>query len=253
MRNTKVHLMAFMIGVGTFYMPTTSYERILQLPSVDLNSVFVHQKELIGHKRLPSSFRQNKHAEQIVSQLVLEIVRESLPQHYKNQSQEITKAIIVEANKYEMDPLFLTSIIKHESHFNPIAIGAVGEIGLMQIRPTTAKWLNDKFKIVRKLNLKNPVTNIQVGAFFLNKLRNKFDQNSRYYLSAYNMGAAKLRKRLKENINPKEYVGNVMKYYIQYIDRLEVAAAKSLELLEAEEVIRTADVTIDGANFRPSL
>lgn len=241
MRITKRHFIAFVVGVGLFHIPTNSHERILELPSVDLNSVFEHQKELVGRRRLPSSFQENKNAEQIVSQLVLEIVRESLPKKYRSQSQNITKAIIEESNKYEMDPLFLTSIIKHESHFNPLAIGSVGEIGLMQIRPTTAKWLNDEFKVVKRVNLKNPVTNIRIGAFFLNKLRNKFDQNSRYYLSAYNMGAAKLRQRLKENIKPKEYVSSVMKYYVKYIDRLEVAAEKSLELSEAEEIIRTAE------------
>lgn len=243
MKITKRHFIAFVIGVGLLHVPEISHQTILELPSVDLNSVFEHQKELVGRKRLPSAFQQNKNAEQIVSQLVLEIVRESLPKNFKYQSERVTKAIIEEANKYEMDPLLLTSIIKHESHFNPLAVGSVGEIGLMQLRPTTAKWLNDEFKIVKRVNLKNPVTNIRLGAFFLSKLRNKFDQNSRYYITAYNMGAAKLRKRLKENVKPKEYVSNVMKYYVKYIDRLEVAAEKSMELSEAEEILRTASIS----------
>lgn len=240
MRINKLYITAIVIGL--FHVPSTSYQTILTMPSVDLNSVFEHQKELVGTKRLPSAFQENKNAEQIVSQLVLEIVRESLPKDYKNQSEKVAKTIIEEANKYEMDPLFLSSIIKHESGFNPLSIGLVGEIGLMQIRPTTAKWLNDKHKIVKKVNLKNPVINIKIGAFFLNKLRGKFDNNSRYYMSAYNMGAAKLRQRLKENIKPKEYVGNVMKHYVKYMERLEVAAEKSMQLSEAEEMIRTAEL-----------
>ncbi len=240
MKINKLYIIAAVIGL--YLVPTTSHQHIMDLPSVDLQSVFDHQKELVGKKRLPTAFRENKNAEQIVSQVVLEIVRESLPKNYRNQSEKITKAIIVEANKYGMDPLLLTSVIKHESNFNPLAIGMVGEIGLMQIRPTTAKWLNDEFKVVKRVDLKNPVTNIRIGAFFLNKLRNKFDQNGRHYLSAYNMGAAKLRKKLKENINPKEYVGNVMKHYVKYIDKLEVAAQKSLELMEIEQSIRTAQL-----------
>lgn len=240
MKITKLILTTAMVGL--FFVPTTSHQHILDLPSVDLQSIFEHQKELVGRKRLPTAFQENKNAEQIVSQVVLEIVRESLPKKYKGQSEKITKTIILEANKYGMDPLLLTSVIKHESNFNPLAIGMVGEIGLMQIRPTTAKWLNDEFKIVKQVNLKNPVTNIKIGAYFLNKLRNKFDQNGRHYLSAYNMGATKLRKKLKENITPKEYVGNVMKHYVKYMDRLETAAAKSLELMEIEQTIRTAQL-----------
>ncbi|MES2768318.1 MAG: lytic transglycosylase domain-containing protein [Bdellovibrionota bacterium] len=240
MKFNKLYITAIVIGL--FHVPSTSYQTILAMPSVDLASVFEHQKELVGSKRLPSAFQENKNAEQIVSQLVLEIVRESLPKNYKNQSEKVAKTIIEEANKYEMDPLFLTSIIKHESAFNPKSIGLVGEIGLMQIRPTTAKWLNDKYKIVKKVNLKNPITNIKLGAFFLNKLRGKFDNNSRYYMSAYNMGAAKLRQKLKENVKPKEYVGHVMKHYVKYMERLEVAAEKSLQLSEAEMMIRTAQL-----------
>lgn len=240
MRINKLYMIA--VVVGLFHVPTVSHQTILVMPSVNLNSVFEHQKELVGKNRLPSAFQENKNADQIVSQLVLEITRESLPKAYQNQSEKIAKAIILEANKYGMDPLFLTSIIKHESSFNPKAIGLVGEIGLMQIRPTTAKWLNDKNKIVRNLNLKNPVTNIKIGAFFLNKLRGKFDNNGRYYMSAYNMGAAKLRQKLKENVNPKEYASNVMKHYMKYMERLEVAAEKSNQLSEAESVVRTAQL-----------
>ena len=238
MKNYKLYILGLFVGI--LHIPTTSQQSLLDLPSVNLSSVYEHQKELIGAKRLPNSFQENKNADKIVSQLVLEIVRESLPKSYKGQSQKIATAIIVEANKYNMDPLFLTSVIKHESSFNPNAIGGVGEIGLMQIRPTTAKWLNDKFKIVKVVNLKNPVTNVKIGAFFLNKLRYKFDQNGRYYLSAYNMGPAKLRQKLKAKINPKEYVGYVMKHYVKYVERLEDASEKSMQLLEIEQSIRTA-------------
>jgi len=240
MRISKLYMIA--VAVGLFHVPTVSHQTILAMPSVDLDSVFEHQRELVGTKRMPSAFQENKNAEQIVSQLVLEIVRESLPKSYMNQSEKVAKTIILEANKYEMDPLFLTSIIKHESGFNPKAVGLVGEIGLMQIRPTTAKWLNDKHKIVKRVNLRDPATNIKIGAFFLNSLRGKFDNNSRYYMSAYNMGAAKLSQKLKENVNPKEYVSNVMKHYTKFMERLEVAAEKSLQLSEAETMIRTAQL-----------
>lgn len=247
MRTNKLYMIALIVGL---LIPSISHQFIMELPSVNLNSVFTHQKELVGTKRLPAAFRENKNANQIVSHMILEIVKESLPIKYKPQSQNIAKAIIEEGNKYGMDPILLASVIKRESNFDPLVIGTVGEIGLMQIRPTTAKWLNDKSKIVKKLDLRNPVVNIKVGAFFLNKLRNKFDQNGRHYLSAYNMGPAKLRQNLKNNVNPKEYVTSVMKYYVEYMNRLEVVAEKSLQLSEAELIIRTAQLCNDGIAIR---
>jgi soluble lytic murein transglycosylase len=247
MRFSKLHIIALIVGL---FVPSISKQVILNLPSVKLSSIFQHQRELMGKKRIPSSFVLNKNADQIASQVILEIVRESLPKAYQAQSPTIAATIIEEGNRYNMDPLLLVSVIKHESNFNPLVVGLVGEIGLMQIRPTTARWLNNKAKIVRKVNLRDPVTNVKIGAFFLNALRNKFDQNGRYYLSAYNMGAAKLRQNLKQNVNPKEYVSNVMKYYVIYLNRLENAGEKSMQVLEAEQVIQTAQLCNGGLPIR---
>ena len=71
-------------------------------------------------------------------------------------------------------------------------------------------------------------------------------QNGRHFLSAYNMGSGKLRQFLKKNINPKAYAGNVLKHYMVYTNRLETAAEKSLELLEAEQVVKTAQLCNGG-------
>jgi soluble lytic murein transglycosylase-like protein len=242
-----VQMMTLIVGL---LVPSISHQIIIDLPSVNLTTVFEHQKELVGSKRMPNSIRENKNADQIASLIIFEIVRESLPKEYASQSQLVARTIIEQGNRYKMDPLLIASVIRHESNFNPLIVGLVGEIGLMQIRPTTAKWLNDKAHIVKKLDLRNPVTNIKVGAYFLNKLRNKFNQNGRYYLSAYNMGVAKLRQNLKQNVNPKEYVGNVMKYYVSYLNRFENASEKSLKMLEAEQIVRTAQLCTNEVGVR---
>jgi len=82
MRITKRHFIAFAIGCGMFHIPQTSQENILELPSVDLNSVFEHQKELVGIKRLPNTFQQKKNAEQNVLQFILKIVKKKLKKEY---------------------------------------------------------------------------------------------------------------------------------------------------------------------------
>ncbi len=242
MRITKKHLFAVAVATLLFHTPQTSHQNILAMPPVDLQSVFKHQRELVGSKRSPSDIQTAAHADQLISQIVFEIVRESLPKKYKTQSETISKTIIEEANKYNMDPLFLVSVIKLESSFNPNAIGGVGEIGLMQIRPSTAKWLNDTYNVVKKVDLKDPLINIKLGAYFLNKLRSNFDNNSRYYISAYNMGASKVRSKVKKNVHPKVYVNHVMKHYVSYIDRLEQAAQISHKLMELESILESVEI-----------
>jgi soluble lytic murein transglycosylase-like protein len=68
----------------------------------------------------------------------------SLPRKFKPRATAVTSMIIKESAKHDFDPVLVLAIIKTESSFNPLAIGGVGEIGLMQIRPETAEWIAKK-------------------------------------------------------------------------------------------------------------
>jgi soluble lytic murein transglycosylase len=202
------------------------------LPQVNLTATHTHQKELIGAKRTLASLKNslNNTAEagfvnKAISQVVLDETVHSLPESYKPQAAQIAKTIIEEANKYEMDPLFLIAVIKHESYFNPEMIGLFKEVGLMQIKPDTAAWLNKKVGL-KSLDLRDPVINIKLGAAFFNQLRLKFSKDSKLYIAAYNMGAANVRKLLRNNKKPKDYALKVMKNYVDLIGTLEVALMK---------------------------
>jgi soluble lytic murein transglycosylase len=225
MESIKTNLL--IISLVTFSFLNNAQVASLELPDVNIESAFLHHKELVGKTREPQSIIANTEASQLASRFILDIVRESLPAKYKKDAVRITAAIVDEANRYNMDPLFLVSVIKQESKFNPAAIGSVGEVGLMQIRPCTAKWLNDKFKIVKKVKLHDPVNNIKIGAFYFDQLRDKFDQNSRWYISAYNMGVTKLKRKIANNEKPKIYVQNVMRHYVKFVSELHTALALS--------------------------
>lgn len=53
----------------------------------------------------------------------------------KGQTAQQLRIIDHEANRYGLDPALLVAIAQHESAFDPNAKGALGEIGLFQLRP----------------------------------------------------------------------------------------------------------------------
>lgn len=79
-----------------------------------------------------------------------------------------------EAEANDFDPLFIAALIYTESRFGPNKIAAKGEVGLMQIRPSTLKELERK-KIIKigqytRNDLKDPMINVFVGTAYLKKL-----------------------------------------------------------------------------------
>lgn len=67
----------------------------------------------------------------------------------------IMKLIIYYSSFYGIDSSVALAVAEHESGFNPNTIGAVGEIGIYQVRP--------EFSELTKKELKDPVNNIKEG------------------------------------------------------------------------------------------
>lgn len=146
---------------------------------------------------------------------ILNIVKQSVPAHYEDKAFEIARAVIVEANHHHMDPLFLLAVIATESKFNVDARGTHGEIGLMQVMPSTAKWLAPQAGLSHGFDLHDPAVNIRLGATYLARLRTTFKHKSTRYISAYNMGVKNVYRLLKARVEPKLYSGRVLANYNQ--------------------------------------
>jgi hypothetical protein len=71
-----------------------------------------------------------------------------------------------EAERTGLDPALVDAVIKVESDYRPDTIGAAGEIGLMQVRPSTARLLG--FDGTDQ-ELAEPATNIRLGVTYLAK------------------------------------------------------------------------------------
>ncbi len=175
-----------------------------------------HVRELLGNVYGRSVVRL---AEKIgdVQKVLYREVADRLQGDWKKQSDGIARAITSESKRHGFDPIFLYAVIENESSFNPLVRGTSGEIGLMQITPETAKWVSKRYGIAYRgpSSLKDPVTNIRIGAAYLAHLRKVFDSHSRLYLAAYNMGAKNVDRALAKQIWPKTYASKVMERYVR--------------------------------------
>lgn len=188
---------------------------------IDETSRKVHAKEILGkgYKKSPASKIEG---EKFMHVYMYDIINDKLPKKYKAKAKDITKAIIAESKRHEIDPLFVMSIIMTESSFNPEARGSAGEIGLMQLMPDTGKDVAKKLKISwsKESTLKDPIKNIRIGTAYLNQLRTFFEHNPDRYISAYNSGPGKIMKiENKENL-PTFYSSKILKYYEQLYKKI---------------------------------
>jgi soluble lytic murein transglycosylase len=174
-----------------------------------------HAKELLGGGYKHSVVRNGENVTDITD-FVEAMTTEWLPEKFSKRSRSLANAIVHESDKYGFDPVFILALIQNESRFNPAMRGTHTEIGLMQIKPTTAKWIAQKMHLKYKgeKSLLDPVGNVRIGIAFMSLLRDQFDSHSPLYISAYNMGARRVREIVADDRVPKEYVQAVMKRYV---------------------------------------
>ncbi len=97
-----------------------------------------------------------------------------------------------------VDFCILYEIARKESGFDPLAIGGVGEYGLMQIHPATWKEVADRLNVYDPFD---PYSNVKVGAHYFRWVRSQLQKLGRpelvWALAAYNWGIGNVTKLLK--------------------------------------------------------
>ena len=145
---------------------------------------------------------------------------------YKNEIIEIS-------NEYGVDSALIASIANVESGFRENAKSNKGAVGVMQLRPSTAKWMADKNKIDYDENrLGEGEYNIRIGALYLSYLLKQFGDKT-LAICAYNAGPGNVSAWLKNGDNSKDgkrldkipfketerYLNKVNKNYYYYKNR----------------------------------
>ncbi|MFQ5450142.1 MAG: transglycosylase SLT domain-containing protein [Nitrospinaceae bacterium] len=132
----------------------------------------------------------------------------------KEREGQIPRIIFEQSQKYGYDPLFLTAVIITESSFYNRARSVRDALGLMQIRPRTGRALASEMKTAwkGKNSLYEPKINIAMGAYYLNKLLNRFG-DLELALEAYNHGPTRVTRYLKRGYQPEKYSRKVFYHY----------------------------------------
>jgi len=217
------------LGMMMFQNFDLTHARLeLFVQSVDADSRTEHAQELLG--RAFHTSNANRVDENNLNLAIYEEFKRRLPKADKWQAAPLANLVIQEARKYEMDPVFIMAVIAQESSFRRTARGPVGEIGLMQLRPTTAACVAKRIGLPYhgEKSLEQPYVNLKLGIAYLSQLRESFKGNATGYVSAYNMGARNVRRMVASQKTPKEYSGKIMKRYHDLYKNLSKARPQAI-------------------------
>ena len=135
------------------------------------------------------------------------------------------------SKKFKVPESLIYAVIRQESRFNQKARSPANAKGLMQIIPSTGRWilrqLNYKSRTIKKIY--NPNINVMMGTFYIKHLSKKLD-NLIFTLASYNAGvrnvskwskkySTKIPEKFIEQIpfyETRNYVKKVLSNYIVY-------------------------------------
>jgi len=144
--------------------------------------------------------------------------------------------IRTQAAIYRIDPDLVWSIIYEETYFSPWKMGQDGEVGLMQVTPTVGReWAKETgmLALERQMEtdpgtlLRDPERNIQIGCWYLEKIREPFrdaPESEVRMIAAYYAGPS----RAVEWSKPDQ-PGNVQSG-AQFINRIDIPSTKAYVL-----------------------
>lgn len=115
-------------------------------------------------------------------------------------SEDLATQIVEHALAAGIDPELGFRLVRVESVFRPRARGPQGALGLMQLMPGTARWLDRSLRTEQ--DILEPENNLRVGFTYLRQLIDRYGE-VRLGLLAYNRGERAVDRALRRGADPE--------------------------------------------------
>lgn len=106
-----------------------------------------------------------------------------------------SESVEAAAAEFSLESSLLYAVIRAESGFDAGAVSPAGAVGLMQLMPSTARFISECMG--ERLDLRDADDNIRMGAWYLAYLQKKFSALP-LCLAAYNAGEGTVARWLAE-------------------------------------------------------
>lgn len=125
----------------------------------------------------------------------------------------LARLILDESSNSGLDPMLVLAVIKAESGFSANAVSGKGAVGLMQLMPSTARFVAESVGIdyQGRHSLHDPLVNVKFGIRYLGMLNERYGSVERA-LVAYNFGPNRAIVRRVDIKRPPSYVRRVLRY-----------------------------------------
>ncbi len=147
----------------------------------------------------------------------LKVTNDFFPLKYKEEVFEIS-------NEIGMEESLVFAMIKVESDYREKVVSHKGAVGLMQVLPSTAKWILEKEGYnPNEYDLYIGKDNIFVGVLYLKYLNDRFDGDLQKIMAAYNGGSSRIKDdKWKEIDETRFYVKKVKIAHFFYRIKLKI-------------------------------
>jgi soluble lytic murein transglycosylase len=177
---------------------------------------------------------QEDHRQAVIKQIVHYLKGKNVNLH-EDKLNGMAHTVYNESQLYALDYRLVLAVMKVESNFRQQAKSPDGARGLLQIRPSLAKYISKDAGIAYSgaKCLYEPDKNIRLGVYHLSRLMDDF-KNVSHALNAYNAGSKRVRGKLSRNIEPSNmFVRKVLSEYEKTVSTLP--AAQKLEVLPEDD------------------
>ena len=114
-------------------------------------------------------------------------------------TRDLAEEIYDHAQDNEIEPEVAFGLVRAESSFKNSSTSPVGAVGLTQLMPRTAEWLEPG---ITTSQLRDSGTNLRIGFGYLRSLIDKYDGDTSLALVAYNRGPGTVDRELRNGRNP---------------------------------------------------